>query len=322
MAGPPPPHVVIGIGHDAAALRPDRGALTVLSTDSLIEGVHFRRAWVAPEAIGYKALAVNLSDLGAMGATPRAALLSLALPPALPVAEFDELIRGFLSLAGTARMALIGGNISSSPGPLVIDTTVVGSGHPRKLLTRRGATPGDELYLTGVVGGAAAGLGWLAAGHDTASPPEELQGAIERYARPPARWRCGSIVARTRTAAAAIDLSDGLAEAARQLAEASGVGVELDAAAIPVDAGMRFWAEQTGIDALDAALAGGEDYELLFAVPPRRRSRFLAAVRRCRDVAVTRVGIVTRPGAATLRRGGAVEPLPRGFRHLVQDPRV
>jgi thiamine-monophosphate kinase len=318
LVGPPPPHVVIGIGHDAAVLRPDRGALTVLSTDSLIEDVHFRRAWTPPDAIGGKALAVNLSDLAATGATPRAALLSLALPPALPLSDFDEMIRGFLAAARVARVALIGGNISSSPGPLVIDTTVLGSGHPRKRLTRAGAKPGDELYLTGCVGGAAAGLAWLAAGRDAASATDEMRGAVERYARPEARWRCGSIVARTRSASAAIDLSDGLAEAARQLAEASGVGLELDASAIPVDPGMRFWAGQIGTDTLEAAVTGGEDYELLFAVPPRRRSRFLAAMRRCRDVPVTRVGIVSRPdaGEATWQRNGIVTPLPAGFRHL------
>ena len=319
-AGPPPAHVVIGIGHDAAALQPDRGALTVLTTDSLIEDVHFRRAWVSPDAIGHKALAVNLSDLAAMGALPRAALLSLALPPAFPLSDFDELVSGFLALANTARLPLIGGNITSSPGPLVVDATVVGSGHPRKLLTRGGAQPGDELYVTGHVGGAAAGLAWLTAGRDLEEATDEIRGAVERYARPMPRWRCGIIAARTRAASAAIDLSDGLAEAARQLAEASGFGVELDAASIPVDAGMRFWADDRGLDAREAAVAGGEDYELLFAVAPRRRSRFLAAMRRCRDVAVTQVGIVTRPREATWRRDGTVAPLPRGFRHLQEAP--
>ena len=314
--GPPPAGVAVGIGDDGAAIEPDRGALTVITTDSLIEGVHFRRDWTAARDIGYKALAVNLSDLAAMAAMPRVATLSLALPASLPLADFDDLIEGFLALASEARVALIGGNISASPGPLMVDVTLLGSAPPRKLLTRSGARPGDELYLTGAIGGAAAGLEWLAAGRERIAGDESVLAALQRYERPSPRSRMGVVVGRSRAAGAAIDLSDGLAEAAWQLAAASGVGIELDADVIPIDPALRQWAEEASVDALEAALSGGEDYELLFAVPARRRRRFVAAARRCRDVAVTRIGVVTPSPQIVVRRESRITPLPRGFRHF------
>lgn len=321
-AGPPPPGVIIGIGDDGAVLEPDRGAVTVVTTDSLIEGVHFRRDWTAARDIGHKALAVNLSDVAAMAAQPRAATLSLALPSSLLLDEFDDLVEGFLELASEARVALIGGNISASPGPLVVDVTLLGSAHPRKFLTRAGARPGDELYLTGAIGGAAAGLAWLAAGHERTSADESVLAALHRYERPSPRSRMGLVVGRARAASAAIDLSDGLAEAAWQLAEASGVGVELEADAIPIEPAWRQWAENldAAVEPIETALAGGEDYELLFAVPVRRRRRFAAAVRRCRDVAVTRIGIVTAKREVVLRRESGIGALPRGFRHFAAGP--
>ena len=153
-----PPHVELGIGDDAAAIAPARSALEIITTDALVEGVHFRRDWTAADAVGHKALAVNLSDLAAMGATPRAALLSLALPETMPVVEFDALLDGFLALAAATATPLVGGNITRSPGPLMIDVTAIGSAPRRKLLRRSGGLAGDELYVTGALGGAAAGL--------------------------------------------------------------------------------------------------------------------------------------------------------------------
>jgi thiamine-monophosphate kinase len=315
-AGSDPPHVLVGIGDDAAVLRPDRGSVLVVTTDILIEDVHFRRAWTAPRAIGHKALAVNLSDLAAMGAAPRSAQLSLGLPADLPLSVFDELVEGFLTLAREAGVALSGGNLSRSPGPLIVDTTLLGSALPRKLLTRSGARPGDELYLTGALGGAAAGLAWLSDGHARQSADEAVLAAIDRYERPEARYRCGLAIARSRAASAAIDLSDGLGEGALQMSEASGVGLELDATAVPVDAAMYRRAGEIGIDPVIAAIEGGEDYELLFAVPRRLRSRFLSGARRCRGLVVTPIGVVTRGSGVTLRRGDTVLPVPRGFRHF------
>src|SRR5437899_7003205 len=158
---PPPAWMPVGIGDDAAVVEPERNRLEVLSVDALVEGVHFDRAFTPPDAIGHRALAVNLSDLAAMGAEPRLALLSLALPQALAVADFDAMVAGLAALAARHRLHLAGGNLTRSPGPLVVDVTVMGTVKPRRALLRAGARPGDELYVSGTIGAAAAGLQML-----------------------------------------------------------------------------------------------------------------------------------------------------------------
>jgi thiamine-monophosphate kinase len=313
---PDPDYVRIGIGDDAAVIVPERGMQTVVTTDCLIEGVHFRRAWTPADAIGHKALAVNLSDIAAMGATPRASLLSLGLPPDLPLDDFDRIIDGYARLADAARAPLVGGNIARSPGPLMVDVTVIGSVRPRRVLLRRGARDGDELYVTGAPGLSAAGLALLAGSLDRTALTDDERACIDRHERPDPRLRIGRIVARTSAASAAMDLSDGLAEAAAALAAAAGLGVVVDAAAIPVHPGVAAVAARLGQSPVDLILGGGEDYELAFVVPARRRSRFLAAARRSGDVPVTRVGSFERAAGAWLDIGGIRSPLPAGFGHF------
>jgi len=160
---PAPAWMVVGIGDDAAVVEPERNRLEVLSVDALVEGVHFDRAFTPPAAVGHRALAVNLSDLAAMGAAPRLALLSLALPAALPIADFDQMISGLTALGARHRVHVAGGNLTRSPGPLMIDVTVVGTVKRRQALTRGGSRPGDELWVTGTIGAAAAGLQMLKA---------------------------------------------------------------------------------------------------------------------------------------------------------------
>jgi thiamine-monophosphate kinase len=315
-AGTPPEWIALGIGDDAAVIEPERGSLDVVTTDALIEDVHFRRAWTAPDAIGHKAIAACLSDLAAMGARPRASFLSLALPAALPAADVFALVDAFITLATQAGAPLAGGNVARSPGPLVVDTTAMGAARRRRILTRGGARPGDLLFVTGAIGAAAAGLAMLEAGVDRAAldPPEAE--CIGRYERPDARLRCGTVVAGNRAATACVDLSDGLADAARQIAAASRTGVVLEADDLPVHPGARSWAAQNGGDPVALALAGGEDYELLFAVSPRATRRFLGAMRRSRGLVATRIGRLTAEPGAWLHAAGRMEPLARGFVHF------
>lgn len=312
----PPSWVTLGIGDDAAAIAPEPGEQIVLTTDSVIEGVHFDRALTPMDAVGHKALAVNLSDLAAMGAEPRGVLLGLSLPATLPLADFDGLLEGFLALAARTKTPLIGGNITRSPGPIAMDVTAVGSARARRLVTRAGGRPGDALYVTGSVGAAAAGLGILRAGIPREAIGTDLAACVARHERPEPRLRAGLIASRSRAVNAGIDLSDGLADGVRQLADASQTGVVIDADAVPVDAGARAWASRQGLDPLDAALAGGEDYELLFAVPRRRTRAFLGAAGRWGGLAVTRIGHLTKEPGAWLERGGRREPLPAGFVHF------
>ena len=358
---PAPDWLLVGIGDDAAVVEPERNRVEVLTVDAIVEGVHFDRAFVPPEAIGHRALAVNLSDLAAMGAAPRLALLSMALPSALPLADFDAIASGIAVLATRHTLHVAGGNLTRSPGPLMIDVTVMGTVKRRQALTRGGARPGDDLYVSGSIGSAAAGLGILrellsrqssvirqqslvaslsrqmedrglvAADRRQATDDRRLTTndlgltsddwrLVTAYLRPVPRVRLGLLVARNRAAAACMDLSDGLADAVHQVAEASGVGMTIDAAALPIDPRARAFFEARGADAVIDALTGGDDYELLLAARPRMRRR-LAAAAAHGNVPLTRIGRCTDDRAVTLQRsagGAALDalPMPRGYSHF------
>jgi len=314
----PPPWLAVGIGDDAAVVEPERNRLEVLTVDTLVEGVHFDRAFFPAEATGDRALAVNLSDLAAMGAAPRFALLALALPPSLPLLQFDAIVSGFAALASQYRLHLAGGNLTKSPGPLMIDVTLSGSAKRRQVLTRAGARPGDELYVSGTLGSARAGL--LALRDDRGVDPAEagphVPPCVERYLRPDPRVRLGVWLGRNRTATACIDLSDGLADGVHRIAEASGVGITVDADALPIDESARGVFERRGGTAVDEALAGGDDYELLFTVKRRRQRSVLAAARHS-VVPLTRIGVCNDGRAVVLRRAGSEMPLTlAGYDHF------
>ncbi len=337
-----PAWVVVGPGDDAAVLQPERGALEVLTTDALVEGVHFDRRFVPPDAIGHRALAVNLSDLAAMGASPRAALLSFVLPDDLEVGVVDGIVEGLVALAARHRVALVGGNITRSPrigpgqvpGPLMIDVTAIGSVKTRRVLTRAGARPGDEVYVTGTIGGAVAGLRSLQAGaggpegpplrvaHAPVAVEADLQDAAveadlqdvaveadlqvrlneQKYLRPEPRVRMGVLLGRNRAATACIDLSDGLADGLRQLASASRAGITVDESLIPMaDVVPEFHSD---------------DYELLFTVRPSSRGRLRAVKSQAGDVPITRIGIVTRDTRVVVRTSAGDKDLPGGYEHF------
>ena len=313
---------MVGIGDDAAVATPERGALQVLTTDALVEGVHFDRRFSTPADIGHKALAVNVSDVASMGGASRFALLSLMLPPDTALSDVDELLEGFLGLAKQLRIALAGGNITRSPGPLVVDVTVIGSVRPRRILTRGGGRAGDDLYLTGRIGAAVAGLEWLREQCQTQNgvPPrpadEGMAECVERYCRPEPRSRLGAMLGRNRAATACMDLSDGLADAITQISSASNTGAKVEASLLPIHPSADAWFTQKGADAIAAAVAGGDDYELLFAVSPKRRGRLRVVLHEARGVPITRIGALTADRSVALIRDGRTEPFPSGFVHF------
>ena len=329
-----PDWMVVGIGDDAAVVELERNRLDVLSVDALVDGVHFDRAFAPPHAIGHRAMAVNLSDLAAMGAAPRLALVSFALPHGLTLDEFDSIVDGFTALAARCRVTIGGGNLTRTPGPLTIDVTVLGTVKRRRALTRGGARPGDDLYVSGVVGGAAAGLGMLRGKLSTTedsdlqkgnrigpsqvlssvSSVSSVESCITRYLYPEPRLRLGMALSRNRAATACIDLSDGLADAVRQVAEASGVGAVIDAGALPIDAEARRWFDAHGRDAVEQALAS-DDYELLIASRPRVE-RVLRAAARHGGVPLTKIGACTADRSLVLKQDGSDRPMPRGFTHF------
>jgi len=335
---PTPPWVLVGIGDDAAIVEPERNRVEVLTVDAVVEGVHFDRAFVPPDAIGHRALAVNLSDLAAMGAAPRLALLSMALPSTLPLADFDGVVSGLTSLAAAHRLQVVGGNLTRSPGPLVIDVTLAGTVKRRQALTRGGAKPGDDLYVSGAIGAAAAGLALLrkVVGHqssvvspqstedlrrrmmadDSRLTPDDWR-LVTAYLTPEPRIRLGLLLGRNRAASACVDLSDGLADGVRRIAEASGVGVIVDASVLPIDPAARAFFEAQRCDPVEASLEA-DDYELLVAVRPRARGRLAAAVRHG-GAPLTRIGRCTEDRAITIRHSGAEATdaaLPTGYTHF------
>ena len=317
--------LIVGIGDDAAVAAPVRGALEVFTTDALVEGVHFDLAYSTYEDVGFKALAVNVSDIAAMGGASRLALLSLILPERVSVPDIDALLDGFAAMAAETRITVAGGNLARSAGgregegPLVVDVTVVGSVRPRKMLTRSAGRPGDVLYLTGTIGAAAAGLDWLrTAGTNSRPEPNDaaLAECVERHRRPAARARIGSLLGRSRAATSCMDLSDGLADAVTQIATQSGTGATIDAAALPIHPGAIQWFSSRGIDPVAASLGGGDDYELLFGVPAKRRGRLRHVMQQSRGVSITRIGELTRDPAIVLNRDGRRERFPSGFVHF------
>jgi thiamine-monophosphate kinase len=313
------PDVVVGIGDDAAVVRRDRNALQVLTTDALLDGVHFDRRFCSLADAGYKAMAVNVSDIAAMGGEPRLALLSLQLPAGLSVEDVDTLVDGVAAMAAEARVTVVGGNVTRTPGPLAIDVTLVGSVRPRRCLTRGGARAGDDLYVSGALGAGAAGLAWLRRhGHTPLSRPDDdaVAECVDRYRRPSPRARLGRLLGRSRSVRACMDLSDGLADAVRQVAEACGTGARIEAGAIPVHPGARAFLSDIGADPVAAALSGGDDYELLFALPPKRTRHLHALAGQARGLTLTRIGRLTREAELVLVHDDRVQSLPDGFAHF------
>jgi thiamine-monophosphate kinase len=313
------PDVVLGVGDDAALLdlRPD--ALLVATCDAQVEDRHFLRGVATPEDIGHKALAVNLSDIAAMGAEPLWALVSLVVPPALPVAELDGLYSGLRALARRYGVAVVGGNVAATSGPLVVDVTVLGKVPRGAALTRSGGRPGDRLLVTGTLGAAAAGL---LAVRDPAAvgglPPAVLARVREALVRPEPRVAEGRALASTGDVTALLDISDGLAADLGHLCAASGTGAVVEAESLPVDDATRAVAAALGRDPLPLALGGGEDYQLLCAVRPEGVERVRTAVAQVGGSA-TPIGYLTdaTEGMRLRHRDGTLEALaPVGWDHL------
>lgn len=272
--------VLVGPGDDAAVLR-KLGHPLLLTTDALVEGVHFRRRWLTARELGRRAFHVAASDVAAMGGRVRAVLLAVTAPPMLEVAELRAMLRGVRDAAGEVDAALVGGNLASSR-TLSLTVSVLGDA-PRRPVLRSGARPGDQLFVTGSLGGAALGLRLLQGARSMPTGGT----AIRRWRRPVARLRAGSVLA-AGIATAMIDLSDGLLIDAGRLCGASGCGAVLHAARLPLAAPV---AGLAGTRARALALGGGEDYELLVAVPPARAARATRAALGCR---ITAIGEIVR----------------------------
>jgi len=306
--------VPIGIGDDTAAIAPSGNKYLLLTTDSLLEGVHFDPSFSSFYQIGYKAVAVNISDVAAMGGTPRYFLISLGLNKRVDVGDLDRLYRGIQKGARESKTELIGGNTAFSKGPFFISLTMIGDVPRKEVVKRSGAKVGDALYVTGTLGEAAAGLEML----KKKISPSSFPRLVRRYQTPLTRWREGRLLAKEAIPSAMIDLSDGLAPDLNHLAEESGVGAELDLKTIPITPSLKRYAHEVGRNALEYALRGGEDYELLFSVP-QNKIRKLEGLLRERLIRATRIGTITRRGLFANSEGKLQRIKPQGYDHFKQN---
>lgn len=297
--------VMVGPGDDAAVLSAHPLAI---STDLSIEGVHFRRDWLDAEEIGWRAAMAAFSDLAAMVARPVGMLISVGANAEDARGYVERVIAGATAAARSLDARLIGGDLTRSPGPLLLDFVVLGEvSHP---LQRDGARIGDEIWVTGRLGAPALAVhAWLGGGRPSAA-------ARERFARPLARTREALWLRERADLAAGLDLSDGLAGDLPHLAAASGVTIVVDRDAIPV--------HEAAADQPELALTGGEDYELCVVAPPGSIQHVVAGFQTAFDVALTRIGVVTASGAAAVmirEADGSLAPLPRPSYEHFEDAR-
>jgi len=306
--------VKLGSGDDAAVTVP--GGATATSVDAIVDGVHFRRGESGLEAVGRKALATALSDLAAMGAEPGEAYVVLGAPPDLGEADFLTLLDGMLALAAATGTTLAGGDVTRAPA-LTLAVTVVGhAAAADDFVTRGGSQPGDLLVLTGEIGGAAAGRLLLDDQGLAAAVPGDVAARLRsRQLDPTPRLPCGRALATT-GARAMIDLSDGLAGDAAHLAHAGGVALEIDSDILPLATGVAEIAEAAGLDPLTLAVSGGEDYELLAALPADRLVAATTAIEEAGETTLAAIGRVTAGEGVAIRLPGGASLEVAGYDHL------
>jgi thiamine-monophosphate kinase len=312
------PGVVVGVGDDAAVLEPGRGQ-QVLTTDLLIEGVHFERASISPRDLGAKAVTVNVSDVAAMGGSPRAAVAGIGLAPDVEAAWVMELYGGMRDACAEYALSLVGGDTNRAD-LVVVSVTVIGQVSPGRAVTRSGARIGDAIVVTGALGAAAGGLALSRAQPATMTAALSSpwgRALLDALARPVARVGEGQTLAQS-GAHAMMDLSDGLGKDLSRLCLASGVGARIELAAVPVAEPLRAGAASLGVDALELALGGGEDYELVATLDPPDAE----AARRVLDerfgVTLTTVGtIIEGEGLVAVGDDGRETPLgSKGWDHF------
>ena len=299
------PNTGVGIGDDCAVLQLPPGHEALVTTDLSLEGIHFRRDWHSPQVVGHRCLARGLSDIAAMGGEPRAAFLSLALPAKLPQRWVDLFLKGLLTLAGDFGITLAGGDTAESPHSILADIVLLGSVPKGKAILRSGARPGDRIYVSGELGGAAAAVESLVHSGNKKLRPRDFP----HHFQPMPRIQVGRALRQKNLASAMIDISDGLSTDLAHLCEESGVGAELRAQAIP-----RARVGRTAREVkLDLALHVGEHYELLFTARPGKKIPGSIA-----GVPIHSIGEIRRGKHILLvdQRGVASELIPQGWEHL------
>ncbi len=263
--------VVVGIGDDAAAVEIEGGKLTLLTTDTLVEDVHFKRNYASPFEVGWKSLAVNISDIAAMGGNPLYSLVSLSLSPGMGSSTVKYLYKGLKKIASQYKVNIVGGNIVHSP-IFSITISLIGEVERENILLRSGAKKGDLIYVTGELGSSRAGLECLR-NHNLKVDPEIRKFLVRKHLFPSPGLKEGQILAKEKIATAAIDISDGLVSDLFRITEESKVGAIFWEEKIPISLACKEVAKEVGMSPQEWALYGGEDYELLFTVSRDKREK-------------------------------------------------
>ena len=297
------PDGVRGIGDDCAVLTQKDGLSTLVSTDMLMEGVHFLMQDADPFSLGWKSAAVNISDIAAMGGRPTGTFLAFALPEGIDGRWMDSFMEGFRAASLPSGVPLLGGDTTSSLDRLCICVTVLGDCESGREVLRSGARPGDLVCVTGTLGDSAGGLQLILGGLSRKGDGEYL---IQRHYRPVSRVAEGMRIAAA-GATAMMDISDGIGSDLRHILEESGVGAAVRTADLPLSAQLRACSQLYGWNALDLAIDGGEDYELLFTIPPGAEKSL--------KVPHSVIGVVCEPEEGLLW-DGVPDERHKGFRHF------
>jgi thiamine-monophosphate kinase len=311
-----PEGVLQGIGDDAAAFRTDGRLLSLVTTDLLVENVHFLRHAISGRDLGHKSLAVNLSDIAAMGGTAREAFVSIAIPDGCELDYLEAVFQGMKDLARTHAVNILGGDTTFSRSDLVINVAVYGVVAENEMLTRSAARPGDVIFSTGCLGDSRAGLHLILEGVPADTP--ELQALLEAHRRPWPHLREGRLLAGTPGVRAAIDVSDGLSSDLGHILEESRVGAIIHADRLPISASLQCFCRRLDRSPLEYALSGGEDYTLLLTAAPDSAGRIAAAFQSAFGRPLHAIGEIT----GTLRMeladdAGRITPIaPSGWDHF------
>lgn len=309
---PPGEGVVVSIGDDVAVLQSSERHI-LATCDIQVEGIHFLKDKITPYQLGRKVVAINVSDIAAMGGLPRYLLISLVLPKETEVAWVDGLYEGMREECARWGAEIVGGNMAHSPNGIIVDLFLLGEVEPDRLLRRSGARIGDRVLVTGTLGDSAAGLALvLRPGGEW--PAEHRDFALSRHLTPTPRLMEGRAIARSGLATAAIDVSDGLSSDIGHICEMSQLGVRLWADMIPISEATQAIAQATGTDPLQWALFGGEDYELLFTAPADQAAELARRVQEGTGTPVSIIGeiVPAGEGATLVRADGTVLPLVKG----------
>ncbi len=310
------PSVILGIGDDAAILKPSAGHEMVFTTDMLVEGRHFDFKYISAWELGAKTLAVNISDCAAMGAKPTAAVVSLGVPPNFELAFLESFYEGMKGWGGQFGVQIVGGDTVGAD-QFVVNVALLGEVENGKALKRSGAKVGDALFVTGTLGDSAAGLEAIL--HPSSKGKEAESLLIKRHLTPIPRFVAGRYLSTHQAASSAIDLSDGLSSEIHHLCEASGVGIEIHEEALPLSDSLLHFCPERKLDPIEFALNGGEDYELLFTVPLTKISDVVQKMPSQTGDSVKAIGRVVpkAKGVTFITRTGQVKPLKSGgFDHF------